>query len=250
MDFAASLDYVDRSASRVGVVESRPSSAAVTATDEARRDVELQMAVASLRAEAAIVSHNPTPACRYAVLCYAAADGPVAPAPLVALSPGCRIDALAFRACLSGYAEIPRPGDALAHQRGLAAQQPAAADKRRRCLQEHGTARGLLEQLSLLGCSDALDGAASPPALEPPASAEQAAMQLMANNLRSYCRAQQQVSAKARETLTREMAKRLASDDDEIISREMAKQLGEAEAKVPAGVLEAEQALQAGVRSQ
>ena len=64
MDFAASLDYVDRSASRVGVVESRPSSAAVTATDEARRDVELQMAVASLRAEAAIVSHNPTPACR------------------------------------------------------------------------------------------------------------------------------------------------------------------------------------------
>ena len=64
MDFAASLDYVDRSASRVGVVESRPSSAAVTGTDEARRDVELQMAVASLRAEAAIVSHNPTPACR------------------------------------------------------------------------------------------------------------------------------------------------------------------------------------------
>ena len=75
-------------------------------------------------------------------------------------------------------------------------------------------------------------------------------MQLMANNLRSYCRAQQQVSAKAREKLTLEMAKRLASDDDEIISREMAKQLGEAEAKVPAGVLEAEQALQAGVRSQ
>jgi len=108
----------------------------------------------------------------------------------------------------------------------------------------------LLEQLSLLGCSDALDGAASPPALEPPASAEQAAMQLMANNLRSYCRAQQQVSAKAREKLTLEMAKRLASDDDEIISREMAKQLGQAEAKVPAGVLEAEQALQAGVRSQ
>ena len=75
-------------------------------------------------------------------------------------------------------------------------------------------------------------------------------MQLMANNLRSYCRAQQQVSAKAREKLTLEMAKRLASDDDEIISRDMAKQLGEAEAKVPAGVLEAEQALQAGVRSQ
>ena len=75
-------------------------------------------------------------------------------------------------------------------------------------------------------------------------------MQLMANNLRSYCRAQQQVSAKAREKLTLEMAKRLASDDDEIISREMAKRLGEAEAKVPAGVLEAEQALQAGVRSQ
>ena len=75
-------------------------------------------------------------------------------------------------------------------------------------------------------------------------------MQLMANNLRSYCRAQQQVSAKAREKLTLEMAKRLASDDDEIISREMAKQLGQAEAKVPAGVLEAEQALQAGVRSQ
>ena len=75
-------------------------------------------------------------------------------------------------------------------------------------------------------------------------------MQLMANNLRSYCRAQQQVSAKAREKLTLEMAKRLASDDDEIISREMAKQLGEAEAKVPAGVLEAEHALQAGVRSQ
>ena len=75
-------------------------------------------------------------------------------------------------------------------------------------------------------------------------------MQLMANNLRSYCRAQQQVSAKAREKLTLEMAKRLASDDDEIISREMAKQLGQAEAKVPAGVSEAEQALQAGVRSQ
>ena len=75
-------------------------------------------------------------------------------------------------------------------------------------------------------------------------------MQLMANNLRSYCRAQQQVSAKAREKLTLEMAKRLASDDDEIISRDMAKQLGQAEAKVPAGVLEAEQALQAGVRSQ
>ena len=75
-------------------------------------------------------------------------------------------------------------------------------------------------------------------------------MQLMANNLRSYCRAQQQVSAKAREKLTLEMAKRLASDDDEIISREMAKRLGQAEAKVPAGVLEAEQALQAGVRSQ
>ena len=75
-------------------------------------------------------------------------------------------------------------------------------------------------------------------------------MQLMANNLRSYCRAQQQVSAKAREKLTLEMAKRLASDEDEIISREMAKQLGQAEAKVPAGVLEAEQALQAGVRSQ
>ena len=75
-------------------------------------------------------------------------------------------------------------------------------------------------------------------------------MQLMANNLRSYCRAQQQVSAKAREKLTREMAKRLASDGDEIISKEMATQLGEAEAKVPAGVLEAEQALQAGVRSQ
>ena len=72
----------------------------------------------------------------------------------------------------------------------------------------------------------------------------------MANNLRTYCRAQQQVSAKAREKLTLEMAKRLASDDDEIISREMAKQLGQAEAKVPAGVLEAEQALQAGVRSQ
>ena len=75
-------------------------------------------------------------------------------------------------------------------------------------------------------------------------------MQLMANNLRSYCRAQQQVSAKAREKLTLEMAKRLASDDDEIISRDMAKRLGQAEAKVPAGVLEAEQALQAGVRSQ
>ena len=75
-------------------------------------------------------------------------------------------------------------------------------------------------------------------------------MQLMANNLRSYCRAQQQVSAKAREKLTREMAKRLASDDDEIISKGIAKQLGQAEVKVPAGVLEAEQALQAGVRSQ